>query len=277
MKSSKGINQVDFAIAISVVIVIFSLAIWQTSNYFTASFSPLKSEVLRSSSKGLEESFFAQKGIPVNWHWKNRTIRPSLETYIYRVPIYLEEYNDTSYSNLNVKVEINPSERYNFSTAYNSSIKAYLEREPLPTDITNQVDSEGDGFLEKFDVIFRVDEIQANGEKTVSLYYSQDNTTQASYSSLTEDSHTLNITVFSEEKLSGLTNYKLEALKNLSYPEVREKFNAERQFNLSLGCINWSYGRRVPGRASVQISSKPVLYQNKTAFIKTCRAEVRVW
>lgn len=278
VSTEKGISQVDFAIAVSVLIVIFVFTVSHVSSYYSNAMQIIDTSKLRTAAFNLEKTAFEQKGVPPTWHWKGRTTRPSTGTTIYKMPVHLEEYNGTE-DTWTVRIRnIDPGTSYGVSSAWNGSIKAYSEGEGVKVD----VDTTEEGFLDQFDLLLKNIHMEPYEEKTVYIYYSQDNTTNSSYSDLTEDTDaTVNITLLSERSLQGLTPYKLESLKGKYLQEIKEKYDVERNFNLTVydsqGEILYTYGVTIPEGISVESYSNKLYYQNGTGHVKTVEAEATVW
>lgn len=271
---SKGNNQVDLAVAASILIIIFAFTASHISNYYSTPLQVTKSSELRARSMELEKLIFENRGTPPNWHWKDNTTRPGLGTTIWRVPVYLEETNGTS-GTWEISASINPGFTHGLPNAWEGSIIAYRNGSALPTD----VQAGGSGFLSSFEVTFQT-HMDANEEDTVFIYYSQDNMTNADRASLTGSrSHTLDVTVLPERDLEGVTGYRLESLGNLSFQEAKEKLGTKRNFNISLtrGNYEFSYGVPVPERASTYSYSQNTVFQNKTGHIKIAESRVTVW
>lgn len=281
----KGISQVDLAVAASILIVLFVFTVSHVSSYYSAPMQILETSKLRTYALNLGKTAFGNKGVPSDWHWKDGTTRPCLETVIWRVPVYLEEWNGTNYSDPNpplvVEVPIDPGTTNGVANAWNRSIKAYEDGNPLTTWVDAR-EPDNSGFLKQFNVTFEVS-LGGHENKTVFIYYSQDNLTSASYTSLTPTKKnknvTVNITRLSERKLDGLTTYKPRALKDIPYQETKEKYGLERNFNLSVNSspYSFSYGIKIPKEVSVEHYSNKVLFQNGTGFIKLASVEASVW
>lgn len=272
---SKGVNQVDFAVAISVLILVLVYTLTHVSSYYNNPLQEIKNSKLYVDGIYLHRSLFEDKGVPSYWHWENSTTRPSLGMEIYKVPVHIEEVEGNSVSE-NVEVHIDPGNSYNRSNAWNGSIKVYQNSVPVESTVTNEIDNDDDGFLDEFDVVFNVD-IDAFESKTYYIYYSQDNTTSANHTPLSPDTHDLQVTVNKALEIVGLTDYKLDMMSKMHFEEVKEKFDLDRNFNISVGDDVFTYGAKIPTTTTVHRYDKDKLYQNSTAHIRNVNAEVAVW
>lgn len=132
--SDKGISQVDFAVATSLLIVVFVFTVSHVSGYYSNAMQVIQTSELRTRAFNLEKTAFEQKGVPAYWHWKGKTTRPSAGTTIWKAPIHLEEYNGTS-GTWEVKVTLDPGTTYGVPNAWNESVKVYHDGSPIPTEV----------------------------------------------------------------------------------------------------------------------------------------------
>ena len=268
----KGFNQIDLAIASALTIFIVFLSIYYSSHFIQQETNKAKSLELKFLARGLSETVFNDLGIPENWEKGDNVVKPSLGSYIYRVPVYLKEWNGTDNNDVLVAVYLKTNEH-----AYNSSIIVYDGNESLSTELKNTVDSDGDGYLEEVNVTFHVS-VPAYGEKLIYIYYSKDNETFVNYQTLTEENNTLNVTVFSEERIMDLTTSKLNALKNVPLKEAREKFGVDYPFKLVVEKVggNWEYGYNFTS-GDTSLFKRKILMQNSTGHINSVSAITYVW
>ncbi|MFP4634152.1 MAG: hypothetical protein ACLFM9_04275 [Candidatus Aenigmatarchaeota archaeon] len=271
--SPKGINQVDFAVAASVLIILFVLTVTYVSDYYSAPMQTVESAELRSKTLKLWDTAFSHKGVPPTWHWKGNTTRPSMGGKLWRVPIYLKEYNGTG-DTYTLRVPVEAGETYGVPNAYSDSVIAYDDGKALPTDVT------GNGFLQEFEVLFEV-EIGDYEEKVVDVYYSQNNkTVEVDHADLTEsDNTTVNITVFSERQKKAVSGYKVNLTQEKSAEDLEEKYDLDGGFNTSLQTsdVDFSWGSSIPKDIDLEYYSKKTFYQNGTGHVETIEPEVWVW
>ena len=268
----KGYNQVDLAIAVGIIIFVIFLSIYYTSHFVQPSINRAKFSEMKYLARGLSETVFNDLGIPEEWQWSDNVVKPSLGSYIYRVPVHLKEWNGTDNNDVMAFAYLETDEN-----AYNSSIVVYDGNQTLDTELKNMVDSDSDGFLEEVNVTFHVS-VPANEEKIIYIYYSRDNETSVSYQSLSDENNTLNVTKFSPEKLLGLTTSKLNALQSIPPQEAREKFGLDYPFRLVVKKTggNWEYGHNLTDEET-GVYRRKVLFQNSTGHIKSVSAITYVW
>ena len=268
----KGFNQVDIALATGIIVFITFLSIYYSSHFIQPFISKSRSFELEYSSQGLFDTVFKDTGVPEEWQWSDGAVKPGLGEYIYRVPVYLKEWNSTDNDNVLLSVYLNTEEN-----AYNSSVIVYDGNETLDTELKDVVDSDNDGFLEDVNVTFNVS-VPADGEKLIYIYYSRDNETSVSYKSLSGAQNTLNVTVFSPEKCIGITASKMNAIQGIPLKEAREKFGLDYPFKLVVEKTggNWEYGYNLTGN-EISICRRTVLMQNSTGHVKSVGVMSYVW
>ncbi len=270
----KGINQIDFAVAISVIIFLFAFTVSTVSDYYSIPIQSIDRSELRDQSVNMWDLFFFQEGVPSDWHVEEETIRPSLGGNIWKTRVHIKEYNKTG-GKYNISVPIDVGEENGVPKAWNGSIKAYHDGEPLMTDIK----SEENGFLGSFDVVFELN-IADGEEMTVDVYYSQDRTTNASYGDLEKSTEaTVNITIFSERGIESVSGHKTDAIKEIETSDIRGMYGHVPRFNVSFDSSDrdFSHGERVPEEVSTERYSRRILYQNKAGYIEIVDPEVVVW
>jgi len=272
MIGEKGFNQIDLAFAVIIIVFMTTLSIFYVTHFFKPKISEMKSSEIKFLSRGLSDTVFGDLGVPDEWQWSDSVVKPSLGSYIYRVPVYLEEYNGTDNNNIFDFAYLKTNEN-----AYNTTIIVYDGNETLPTKLKDEVDSDGDGFLEEVNVTFQVS-VPANSNKTLYIYYSRDNETSVSYGSFSEENNTLNTTIYSEEKILGVTTSKMNALQNIPLSEARDKFGIDKPFRVRIkkAGADWIYGYNSTGK-EVSVTKKMVLFQNSTGHIKSVEAFTYVW
>ena len=269
---NKGFNQIDLVFAVVIIIFVVFLSVYYSSHFMQPSLNRARSLELKYLAKGLSETVFNDPGVPEDWQWNNDTVKPSLGSYIYSVPVYLKEWNGTDNDNVLIFVYLETEEN-----AYNSSIIVYDGNETLDTELKDMVDSDNDGFLEEVNVTFNVS-VPADQEKLLHIYYSIDNQTSASYSSLSETNNTLNVTELSVKKHLGLTTSKMSALGSVSLKDARDKFGVDLPFRLKVEKTggNWEYGYNLTDR-NTAVNIKKILLQNSTGNIESAGAITYVW
>ncbi len=273
----KGINQIDFAVAVGLVIVVFAFTLSHVSGYYSAPRQAIDSAELRTQAIGLWDTVFSQEGVPSNWHWKGRTTRPSTGGNIWKVPIHIEPDEAVSGDHV-LSVTIEPGETDGVPHAWTESVVVYEEGSALQHNIENEV--EDNGFLEKFDLVFELS-IDEGESKNIEVYYSQDNTTSVEYDEGIGDPEDVpaNITIFSEVERDSVLRYKAQMVEDMFIEDLREKYSFDGGFNISFetGLVEFSQGEPIPPNTDVEIYSRSTLVQDKNGSIEKIEPRVAVW
>lgn len=268
----KGFNQIDLVFAVIIIVFILFLSVYYSSHFIQSPLNRASSLEMKYLARGLSDTVFGDLGIPEEWQWSPYSVKPSLGSYIYRVPVHFHEWNGTDNSGVLGFVYLETEDK-----AYQYSIMVYDGNETLETELKDMVDGDSDGFLEEVNVTFNVT-VPAYGEKLIYVYYSRDNETAASYSSLAEAANTFNVTLLSVEIQNGMTESKMNALSEIQLQEAREKFGFDYPFRLKVEKIggNWEYGYELADRET-SVNVKKIIFQNSTGHIESAKAITYVW
>lgn len=269
---SKGFNQIDLVFAVIITVSLLFLSVFYSSHFIQPSLNRARSLEMKYLTRGLGDTVFGDAGIPEEWQWSPDSVKPSLGTRIYRIPVHLHEWNSTENAGVMAHVYLQTEKK-----AYEYSIVVYDGIDMLETELKDKVDLDSDGFLEEVNVTFNVT-VPADGEKLIYIYYSRDNQTVASYQTLSENENTLNLTVMSAEFFTGLAESKLNALALMPFQEAREKFGFDYPFRLKVekAGADWEYGYNLTERET-SVNIKRILLQNSTGQIENVRAITYAW
>jgi len=80
---------------------------------------------------------------------------------------------------------------------------------------------------------------------------------------------------FPEEKITAVSATKFDALKNISYDDVRKTVGENYKFNLEVG--NETYGGNINMSSNVGCSEYPKIVENKNGTVSKTNAKVCVW
>ncbi|MBI4017342.1 MAG: hypothetical protein HY366_00140 [Candidatus Aenigmarchaeota archaeon] len=272
---SKGFNQIDLAVALGLMMALMALVIVYIDTIVTPQVSGIQSAELRSAAQSLGDIAFADRGIPTDWHYAAEPARPSLGEYIYVTSVALREYNRTGWAAAVISVNITVNEH-----AYNNSIKAYDGETPLDTNLTVSGDTNGNGLLEWANISFRVN-VSRLSKKIVNVYYSQDNTTAVTYVAQSQTVNlTVNATPLVETAYIGFTPAKLSAIHGRNASYLRPRYGIERDFRIEIENktgATYIAGDPLPTTAATAVNERRVIAQNRTGFINSVKATVRVW
>ena len=276
--SRKGLNQVDFAVAASVVIVLFAFTTSYVSDYYSTPIEAAESAELRTDASNIWEAAFG-RGSPETWHINERSHRPGLGGRIWKRSIHIEEFNNTGDSYV-LNATLNVGEKNDVGKAWDGSVVVYNETGHL---MNFTLEEDGYGFIDSFTIIFEL-KINDAEERVLDVYYSQDNATET----ITEtrdvglkgldENATVNITVLSEKGYPGVYGAKAERVDSREVEDLRGMYDVGRDFRLVFeGLEDGYHGREPPQGISAQKYSKTLLYQYKNGSINPVRTSVIVW
>lgn len=275
--SSKGLNQVDFAVAAAIMVILFAFTIRQVSGYYSVPIQASDNIQMRSQARNLWEAAFAQEGVPPDWNQETNFTRPSMGDRLWKVPVYLKEYNGTG-GNYAIRVPVEVGEAYRRPKAWNGSVIAYHNGEALPTDLDYNESQEESGFLNSFDVTF---EININGldERKVDVYYSQDSTVDVNHSNLDADNATVNITVVSEKGEKSISRHKATLMENMHVENISNAYGISHGFRMQFASTDGTViiGKSVPDDVDVETYTESTLYQSKNGTVDVISPGVVVW
>ncbi len=121
----KGANQIDFAIAVSVMIVVIAFSMSYVTFYYSRASPNDKTLELQSSAEGIEKFLFGSAGIPANWeNYNYAPVRVGLETKIQRISISAAEKGGVNHTFEESDMHI-IFDRNCLNTTYNNSIRLY--------------------------------------------------------------------------------------------------------------------------------------------------------
>jgi hypothetical protein len=167
-------NYIDFAIASSIFIIFFGVALMFSTNYFSNLSSLTKTSEFRSVSENFFKIFFESKGTPENWYdYSNTPVKIGLAEDLYLVSVLVRETNGSSRTNEPVTSQIIFDESCQ-NKSWNNTVRIYDEdwnQINLETSNTTFCNSQ---YLNQTNITWNVN-ISANQNKKYWVYYSPDN------------------------------------------------------------------------------------------------------
>jgi hypothetical protein len=235
-------NYIDFAIASSVFLVFFAVALMFSTTYFSNLSSLTKTSEFRSISENFFKIFFESKGVPENWDdYPNAPVKIGLAEDLYLVSVLVKETNGSSRTNEPVTTQIVFDENCQ-NKSWNNSVRMYDEDwNQINLEISNTVNCSSQ-YLNQSNITWDVN-ISANQNKKYYLYYSPDSgITNPNYTTLTyntsswipsdrdewTDNDTTNFTCwYRQEGSSGtVTNDTLNKIRGNSSVNITGTFDA---------------------------------------------------
>ena len=179
-------NYIDFAIASSIFLIFFGVALIFSTNYFSNLSGLTKTSEFRSVSENFFKIFFESKGVPEDWD-ENYSVAPvkiGLAEDLYLVSILVKETNGSSRTNEPVIARIVFDEDCQ-NKSWNNSVRMYDEDwNQINLEMSNTTFCTSQ-YLNQSNITWNVN-ISANQNKKYYLYYSPDNgITNPNYTALT--------------------------------------------------------------------------------------------
>ncbi len=174
----KGISHIDFAMAVSVMIVTIAFSTFYVSGYFSQTSANDKTGDLQASSSSLEKILFDSAGIPENWENNNYApVRAGLKGGIPRIAIAAAEAGGVNHSFEEADVHI-VFDGNCLNTTYNNSIRIYDRfMNETAFRIYNYTEcTANSGFLREANINFLFN-ITGNTSTVFWLYYMNDTAT----------------------------------------------------------------------------------------------------
>lgn len=174
----KGASSIDFAMALSVTVVVIAFSMFYITNYFSRASPNDRTSELRSSAAGMEKILFGAAGIPQNWENNNYApVRAGLRTDLKRIAITAAEKVGVNHSFEEIDLHV-VFDRNCFNATYNNSIRIYDRfMNETPFRIYNYTEcAANSGFLREANINFLFN-ITGNASTVFWLYYTNDTTT----------------------------------------------------------------------------------------------------
>lgn len=125
MEKRKGLNQIDFAIAVFVIITTVGFSVSYVTNYLSHSVAQAKSAELRTTLDNLGRVLFESAGISENWENLNYTpVRIGLKASAYKISIMLNESGGVNRTNESTDIHIIFDNECRNKT-YNNTVRIY--------------------------------------------------------------------------------------------------------------------------------------------------------
>jgi hypothetical protein len=236
-------SQIDFAIAILMMISVLTYSLLSVSNKLTNDFNTFTAKKLEESASSLSKQLFKiqdNKSLIANF----KKIQAS----------FLEIGSYTHIETLNVTI-----------TPVVSKIHVY---DNFLNEITFALLNNGDNVTVSFDLTF-----SPNEKKYVNIFYDDVPTTNIDYTSNITEANVTSI-ILSEEDVYVLSKQRCSNLKALSYEEAKNRFGFLDNFNIFNEC---AYGTEMPFTANIIIKSMPLLIERTDETLYSNFVKLKVW
>lgn len=236
-------SQIDFAIAILIMISILSYSVVSVSSKLTSDFNIFTSKKLEESASSFSKQLFKiqdNKSLIANF----KKIQASF--------LEIGSYSHMETMNVTITPIVNKTHVYdNFLNEISS---------------TNL--SSGNNITVSFNLSF-----SPNEKKYVNIFYDDVPTSDITYTSNVTETNVTSV-ILSEEDVYVLLQQRCSNLKTLSYEEAKNRFGFLDNFNIFNEC---AYGAEMPFTANVIIKSMPLLIERTDETLYSNFVILRVW
>ncbi len=226
-------TEADFAVAVGIFFVFIAALFVYVTNYLSSYSGLASTSELRTIAFDIFSSMFSGKGIPTNWEViNNPPFKVGLITDLYRIPILVSERGNIERINVTVNTTITFDNNCN-QKAWNNTIRVYENDTQLPSSLINSTFC-SQQYINTSILVFNIS-LVANQTKVVSVYYSPENSTNASTRIVTFSNPTnINLLILPEEKLTAISYSKLKALRNSTYSDILQTLISGYKFKLEI-------------------------------------------
>ena len=235
-------SQIDFAVAILLMISVLTYSVVSVSNKLTNDFNMFTIKGLEKSASSLSKQLFDTQD------------DKSLMSDFKKIQVsFLEigSYPHTETLNITITPVVNKVHVY----------------DNFLNEITSTTLDNGDNVTVSIDLFF------SSGEKKyVNIFYNGTQTASIAYTSNITETNISSV-ILSEEDVYVLSQTRCSSLKSLNYEEAKNRFGFLDNFNIS----DCTYGIEVPLTANIIVKSIPVLIENPDGTIYSKFVKLKVW
>jgi len=237
-------SQIDFAIAILMMISILTYSVVSVSSKLSNDFNLFTSKRLEESASSLSKQLFEAQD------------DDSLISNFKKIQISFQEiggYQHSSPEQLNITI-----------TPVVNKIHVY---DDLFNEIEPTISDDGIRVSISFSLSF-----SSNEKKYVNIFYEGTPTSNIDYTN-NELENNITSVILSEDDVYVLSKQKCSRLKNLNYNEARNQFGFLNNFNVS----ECDYGIQTPLATNVIVKSTPLLVEGQDGALYSRFVKLKVW
>jgi len=235
-------SQIDFSIAILIIISVLTYSVISTSNKLNSDFNTFESKRIGESASALSKQLF------------NVEDSKSLISSFKKIQVSFQEiggYPHTAQMNITITPVVSKIHVYDNSL----------------NEIPSTNSSNGNNITVSFELSFN-----PNERKYVNIFYDGIPTTKINYTSNITETNVTSI-ILSEEDVYVLSQERCINLKSLSYEEAKNRFGFSDDFRIS----ECEYGKEVPATSNVVVESVPLLVEKTDGTLYSNLVKLRVW
>ena len=236
-------SQIDFAVAILLMISVLTYSVISVSSKLTNDFNTFTAKKLEDSASSLSKQLFKIQD------------NKSLVSNFKKIQVSFQEiggYQHTILEQMNITI-----------TPVVNKIHVY---DNFLNEISSTNLSNGNNITVSFNLSF-----SANEKKYVNIFYDDVPTTSIAYTSNITETNVTSV-ILSEEDVYVLSQQRCSNLKALSYEEAKNKFGFSDNFRIS----ECEYGGEL-SRSNIIVKSIPLLIENSTGTLYSNFVKLKVW
>ncbi len=233
----KGVNQIDFAMAISVMIVVIAFSISYVTSYYSRASPDDKTSELQASSSGIGKILFESPGIPQNWENSNyMPVRVGLKTDFARISMAAAEKGGVNHSFEEADVHV-VFDAACANKTYNNSVRVYDQfMGETNFRIYNYTEcAANSGFLREANINFLFN-MTGNKSSIFWIYYTNNTATQKK--TVYNFSYDSSLVGYWKLESVNSTNYTLDSTQNKNDGKLYNYSCNPATCNLTAGQIN---------------------------------------
>lgn len=235
-------SQIDFAVAILLMISVLTYSIISVSSKLTNDFNTFTAKKLEDSASSLSKQLFKIQD------------NKSLVSNFKKIQASFQEIGG-----------------YSHMETMNVTITPVVNKIHVYGNFFNEIPSTNyttpDNITVSFDLSF-----SANEKKYVNIFYDDVPTTSIAYTSNVTETNVTSV-ILSEEDVYVLSQERCNKLKSLSYEDAKNKFGFSDNFRIS----ECEYGGELPLTANIIAKSIPLLIENSTRTLYSNFVKLKVW
>jgi hypothetical protein len=237
-------SQIDFAVAILMMISILTYSIISVSSKLTNDFNTFTTKKLEESASSLSKQLFKIQD------------DKSLISNFKKIQVSFQEIGGYLHSN--------PEQM-------NISITPVVNKIHVYDNFLNEIPSTNYTTPDNITVSFYLG-FSSNEKKYVNIFYDGAPTSKINYTSNVTETNITSV-ILSEEDVYVLSNESCSRLKSLSYDEARNQYGFLDNFNVS----ECDYGIEIPLSANVIVKSVPLLIERQDGTVYSNFVKLKVW
>lgn len=236
-------SQIDFAVAILLMITVLTYSFLSVSNKLTSDFNLFTSKKLSESESSLSKQLFEMQD--------NKSLMSNFKK---------------------IRVLFNEIGGYSHTETMNVTITPVVGKIHVYDNFLNEISSTALGNAVNVTVSFKLD-FSSGEKKYVNIIYDDVPTNKITYTSNITQTNVTSI-ILSEEDFPVLSQGRCSKLKALNYEQAKNQFGFYNDFRIT----DCEYGGALPSSSNIIVKSIPLIIENmSTGKIYSNFVKLKVW